>query len=151
MVLSLYPNPEVTVTPTTGAYTANDVIDGLHTISLADEGVVTNGGILNQIVITDSADQGEDLTVVLFREKPVVIDDKDPYAPTVADSRKRLATFTVSSWRDMTSHQEAEILNINITVGTGDLNVLYMYVVAVGTPTFGTAPLYFTFDGLSEG
>lgn len=151
MVRSLFTNPEVTVTPTAGAYTANDVVGGLHTISLADEGAVINGGILNQIIITDSADQGESLTVVLFRDEPSTIADKDPYAPTLADSRKRLATFLVSSWTDRTSHQEAEIEQINITVGTGDLNVLYMYVVAVGTPTFGVDPLYFTFDGLSEG
>ena len=151
MAKSLFTNPEVTVTPTTGAYTANDVVGGLQTISLADEKAVINGGILNQIIIADSADQGEDLTVVLFRDEPSSIGDKDPYAPTLADSRKRLGTYLVDSWTDRTSHQEAAILNINITVGTGVLNEIYMYVVAVGTPTFGTSPLYFTFDGLSEG
>lgn len=151
MAFSRFINPEVTVTPTTGAYTANDVIGGLHTISLADEGSVINGGILNQIIITDSADQGASLTVVLFREAPIVIADKDPYAPTVADSRKRLATFLVSTWTDRTSHQEAEIEQINITFGTDGPNNIYMYVVDVNGTTFGTAPIYFTFDGLSEG
>ena len=150
MALSLFVNPEATVTPTAGAYTANDVVGGLITISLADERAVINGGILNQIIVTDSADQGADLTVVLFREAPVAIVDKDPYAPTLADSRKRFATFTVDTWTDRTSHQEAEILNINRAIRADGINALYMYVVAVSTPTFGTAPLYFTFDILTE-
>lgn len=140
----------IAVTPTIGtdAYTALDVVGGLMTFAITDQGF---DGMLSSVLVTDDACQSEAYTLYFFESQPSAITDGTIFDPTLADMKKLVTGVAIGTadW--------AEVGSVDWVVAGGhpgtpmrvpvhsDNGNLYMYAVAVGTPEqAGTVDLTFT-------
>lgn len=127
----------IAVTPTIGtvAYTAGDVVGGLMTFGITDQGF---DGQLSSILVTDAAAQGEAYTLYVFEAVPSTIADDAAFAPTLADLKKLVTTVAVGtadyghggSMALLGGHEDTE-MKVPVHSNNGDL---YIYAVAVATP-----------------
>lgn len=148
-----YFNIAATVTPTNDAYTANDVIGGLITVSLIDAGATIAGGILSAITLIDDDNEGAELQLWCFDSAPTTIADDAAFEPTAADLLKvfYLTTFAAAEYTTINSLKIAQETGINLTFKTDGGGNFYFYVVCTGTPTYAaTKTLKFRFGIVTQ-
>lgn len=129
------------VTPTvkvSGAYTANDVMGGLQTVTLK-EGRFTSGTI-RRVNLVDDDSEGAALTIYVFDALPSTIADDAAFAPTVADLKKLCGVISVAAGDYVTVNGNDYMLkteqNIDFNSTTG---AVYLYIVCTATPTYTAA------------
>jgi len=129
----------VTPTITAGAYSANDVIGGLLTFTLAN----TRGadGIVRSVRIADGDNVKAAVKLWLFAEQPITIADNAAFAPTDNDISKCVGVLafaaadytTAATGANAFAAKHEQGLDFTDTNGT-----LWGYLVADATPTYGT-------------
>lgn len=139
----------IAVTPTVGtdAYTAKDVVGGLMTFGITDQGF---DGQLCSIMVTDAAAQGEAYDLYVFESVPSTIADDAAFAPTLADFNKLVTTVEVGT-NDYSHGGSVAVVGDfddtpqRLVLMHSDNGNIYMYAVAVATPDqAGTVDLTFT-------
>ncbi|MBE0410668.1 MAG: hypothetical protein IBX69_13140 [Anaerolineales bacterium] len=124
---------EVSISPSTSAYHANDVIGGLLEL---DNVPSASGGLLIQAIsLVDDDNEGAELTVHIFDRKPSVIADHAAFTPSFADLQKRVSKVSIAS----TDYETINSLKIVDKDDVNDLagnTQLWLYLVCVGTPTY---------------
>jgi len=134
----------IAVTPTVGldAYTAADVVGGLLTFAIADQGF---DGLIRGVLLTDDAAQSEQYKLYISDALPSTIADDAAYAPTIADLNKLATTVVVATadWAEIGAGDFALIggygdtqMEVAVHSDNGDL---YMYAVATDTPDYVAA------------
>lgn len=128
---------DVEPTVTLAAYTANDVVGGLLTFSVATG---PRRGVIRQLLLVDEDSQAETYTLYLFSDTPTTIADADAFAPTIADLRKLIGTVAIASASYVTvnSLDYINILAIDLEFFTSSGNI-YGYLVATDTPDYTNA------------
>jgi len=128
---------DVALTVATAAYTAGDVVGGLIALDLHSAG---GGGQLRRVTLTDAASQAEPYTLYIFDQVPSTIADADPFAPTIADLKKLIATLSIVAGDYVTVNSLDYVikdgLGIDFSAGNGSL---WAYLVAVSTPDYAAA------------
>lgn len=123
---------DLTITPDSAAYTANDVIGSLLTIMMN-----TNSGKIYGITVGENENIAIPGAFWLFDASPTVIADNQPFAPVFADHQKLVGIMTLPTAVAVNS------LNIyNLVQNDKPIlfwtKTLYAYFVTSGTPDFGT-------------
>lgn len=130
---------------TGGAYTANDVLHGLITISVANAG---GGGMLRWIRVVDDDNEKAEIAFYFFNSLPSTIADDAAFAPTVADLKKCIGRVVVEAADYRTENSNAIAIvrgevggsafeaNADFVSPTG---YIYVYPVCTGTPTYTAA------------
>lgn len=125
----------------TNMYSANDVIGGLLTFKVHNS---FSGGIIRWARIVDDDDEKAELALYLFHALPSTIADDAAFAPTIGDLKKLFGKITFSASGYETTNGNA----FNIMRGSADdvdldfytdLENIFGYLVAVGTPTYAAA------------
>lgn len=137
---------KATVTPTitAGAYSANDVIGGLLTFTLAN----TRGadGMVRSVRIADRDNEKAAVKLWLFDDLPQVIADNAAFAPPDSDIAKCIGIIAIAAADYTTSTANALGAKHDQGIDFTDTNgTLYGYLVADATPTYsGTTDLTIT-------
>lgn len=130
---------EPVVTTGAGAYSDGDVIGGLLDLSALCGG--GGGGVIRSVVVTDDANQADDLAIHFFDKKPDVIADGDAFASNVdmdmlAQRIHKLAV-AAADYEVINSNAQAIKEDLAISHGSGEL---WAYIMANGsTPTYGAS------------
>ena len=135
---------EITVTPTVtlSAYTAADVVGGLMTFAVTDQGF---DGAIRRIICTDDANQKEQYVLYIFDSLPSTIANDAAFAPTYADLKllRDKVTLATADWATLDGNAVAILgghedgaMEIPCHSDNGDL---YMYAVATDTPDYVAA------------
>jgi hypothetical protein len=124
---------DVTITPDGAAYTANDVIGGLLTLSMN-----TTRGFIYGVTVGENENIAIPGAIWIFDSSPTTIADNAAFAPVFADHQKLVGVLTLPSATVVNS------LNIyNLVQNDKPLpywtSTLYAYFVTSGTPDFGTS------------
>ena len=92
---------------TAGAYASGDVVGGLIEIPMFD--VVGKGGIIRHIYVVDEDGEEAPFTFHFYDERPSVIADNAPFAPTVDDSKVMVGAIPLldTDYIGFTSHSWA--------------------------------------------
>ena len=132
---------EIALTVDTSAYAANDVVGGLQTINVSNNG---NGGIVRAVNIIDADNENVALDVYFFYNEPSTIADQDAFAPTTTDHQKLLGKISIAAddYTTINSNSSAQKTGQDLDFAG---NKLYFYVV---TAT-GSTPTYTASDDLS--
>lgn len=136
----------IAVTPTADtadAYTAGDVVGGLMTFGIGDQGF---DGLMRSVLVVDADSQGEPYTLYVFNAQPSTIADDAAYMPTAADMKKLVTTVAVGTADYTTTSSTVDFALIgghedgamDIPVHSDNGN-LYIYAVAGDTPDYTTA------------
>jgi hypothetical protein len=145
---------EVQPTITTSAYSANDIVGGLMTFSVASP---SNGGILNSVKITDADNEGAAFDLYIFNDVPTTIANGDAAQLLIADLDKLVTKIevaaadyeAVNSLKFAIKNEASE--GANAVYKADSKGNLYMYAVCTGTPTFAAATnLKFTLTVLTS-
>ena len=139
----------IQVAPTVGtdAYTANDVVGGLMTFSISDQGF---DGLVRSILVTDAHSQAEAYVLYLFGAQPSTIADDAAFAPTIADLKKIIGVVTLAAadyttvnsldWALLGGHEDNVAANVTMEIPAhSDNGDIYMYAVATDTPDYNAA------------
>lgn len=131
---------DVTPVITAGAYSANDVVGGLLTLT----GIVEQAyrtGIIQTAILVDAAKQEAETDLFLFDSEPSSIADNAAEAFTDADMNKCVGVITLSTYTTNANNSIAQNNNIGNLVqalNSGTDRTLYGYLVTRGTPTYGS-------------
>lgn len=141
-VLDKWIESVVNITPDTVQYSANDSI-GAGPLVFDVSGSITNGLLLNTLVITDDDNEGAAGALWLFKPSstgaaPTSIVDNAAFAPVAADLRNHLLTITLPSFTTVNSLKVATLEDINTRVYTTNGRI-YGYLVPSGTPTYASS------------
>jgi hypothetical protein len=146
----------VSVTPTisTSAYTAEDQIGGLQTISNA---VRTSGGtsILYSVTVLDKAKQNSDLDIYLFDSSPTVV-SSDNAAIDVSDSEmasKCIGYIRVlgSNYSNLSANSVASERNLGILLDATGSTSLYALAKINNVATYtSTSDLVFRYHFIQD-
>jgi hypothetical protein len=129
---------EVTADPKdAAAYTANDVVGGLLSFSIAD-GVKINGGVINSVYLVDDDNEGAALKLYLFSAAPTTIADDAAFAPTAADLKKMFAVVDIASgdYEEINSMKVVYKADVNQIIRVDNKQQVYGYLVCGATPTY---------------
>ena len=131
---------EVTPTINTDAYTANDQVGGLMTLSGACDGPGA-GAVLRQVTIVDKAKQKAAMTVLLFDESPTVASSNNA-AVDVADAQmagKCMGSVSVAAgdYADVANSSVATKATTFWARPIAGQTTLYALAYTTGTPTYG--------------
>ena len=133
---------EVTPTIDTAAYTANDQVGGIQTIT----GVNASGfnlAFLKSVVVVDEAKQKAALTIFLFDELPTVASSNNA-AIDIVDAQltaKCIGHVTVAAgdYQDVSAGSVA-CVRVEMPVKPNKVNgTIYAVAMTTGTPTYGAA------------
>jgi hypothetical protein len=129
---------EVQPTITTSAYSANDIVGGLITFSVASP---SNCGIINKIKVTDADNEGAVLDVYIFDDVPTTIANGDAAALLIADLDKLVCKVEIAAadYEAVNSLKFAIKEDINAVYKANAQGNLYAYIVCTGTPTYAAA------------
>lgn len=127
---------EVRITPSTSAYTGNDVVGGLLTFNL--KGLANNFGRINSLVIADNDNEGAAGALWLFKARPAAIADNAAYAPTFDDLKKVATVLTLPTFVTVNSLRVGVLEDIDTMIQTKN-SPLYGYLVTSATPTYAAA------------
>jgi hypothetical protein len=124
---------DLTITPDTVAYTANDVIGGLLTLSMN-----TTRGKIYGVTVGENENIAIPGAIWLFDSTPTSFDDNAAFAPVFADHQKLVGILTLPTAVAVNS------LNIyNLVQNDKPIlywtDKLYAYFVTSGTPGFGAS------------
>lgn len=119
-----------TITPSDDAYTANDVVGGLLTLTMKGG----NGKIHGVIVAVGEASIAVPATIWLYSAVPTVIADNAAFAPVHADNKKLMGKLLLPTADALNGFNVYTLIStIPIPFWTG---VVYAYMVTTGTPNF---------------
>jgi hypothetical protein len=124
---------EVSITPATSAYHANDVIGGL--LELDNVPSASGGLLIQSLSLSEDDNEGAALTVHIFDQKPTAIADHAAFAPVIADLQKRVSKVDIAT----TDYETINSLKIVDKDDVNDLagnTQLWLYLVCTGTPTY---------------
>ncbi len=137
---------EKALTVGTDAYTANDVVGGLITITVPE----SRGGTIRRVNLVDADNEDAAFTLHFFDQLPSIIADDAAFAPTIADLKKRVGVVTIAAgdYRTDNGMSVADKHDVNFDVD-GNRGVtestasasgkIYAYLVATATPTYTAA------------
>jgi hypothetical protein len=131
---------EYEISPSSSAYHANDVIGGL--IELDNVPTASGGLLVQALALADMDNEGAQLTIHIYDQKPTVIDDHDAFAPDYADLKKRVSKIDIAAadYETINSFKVVYVDDVNDLAGN---TKLWLYVVCVGTPTYAAATKLF--------
>lgn len=145
----------VEVTPTVSnavAYTANDQVGGLMTLTGAAPGK-GSGTSLSSIVIVDNASQSAAIDLYFFDASPTVasVDNgaADVSDAEMADKCIGHVVVAASDYKALAGNSTACVRNIDLSLKPNASQDLYCIAVTRGTPTYTSTTalaLKFTFD-----
>lgn len=124
------------------SYSAGDCVGGLQVINVAtrDAGL---GALLESIVLIDAAAQSADLIFVFFKNEPNAagLIDATPAVIDAADYNKIIATHAITSaeYSNVGAVSVASVGSIAKMLTSGDQPDLFLTIIAVGTPTYGSS------------
>jgi len=128
-----------TVTISTSAYTAGDVLGGKITLTNAMR-KINGSGVLQSITIFDTDNEKAAMDIILFSADLTVPADNAAWAWTSADFGKVLGVVSIAStdYKTIGSEAIATISGIGLpVVATGSVAHLYAVAVLSGSPTYG--------------
>lgn len=143
----------ISVTPTidTNAYSANDQVGGIQTITGA-AGRKDRGVTLQNVLILDKAAQSAAMTIFFFDELPTVASSNNAALNiTDAEMLKCIGhvSITADDYATTSANSIACAKPVSVCVGlrsSNDSGTLYAVVKTTGTPTYGsTTDLVFTY------
>ena len=143
----------VTVTPTidTNAYSANDQVGGLQTLTAA-AGRKDRGVTLQNVIILDKAAQSAEITIFFFDTEPTIASSNNATL-NISDAEMLKCighvTVTADDYATTSANAIACAKPVSVCVGLRSSNsegTLYAVAKTSGTPTYGSASdLVFTY------
>jgi hypothetical protein len=132
-----------TLTVSTEAYSAGDVVGGLITIPL-DVVRLMPCGFVDDVILLDADSVGASLSLYLFNSAPTTIADQAAFAPVIADLQRMIGDtgITLGTYTTLNSLDRCRVkLSSSDALFGGPDNDgnLYAYLVAGATPTYTTA------------
>lgn len=119
---------------TAGIYSANDVVGGLQTYSLAP---ASAGVWLDKVRIVDDDNEKAAVTLHLFNAVPATVADNGAYAPTIAELGTEIAIINIAAADYVTENGNAiaikDGLQKRLPLPNGKL---YVYLTCDATPTY---------------
>jgi hypothetical protein len=129
--------PDTAIAIGTDAYTANDVVGGLITVTLDS---LSGSMWIMDVIITDDDDEKAAFTLWIFDALPTAFADDAAFAPVIGDLDKCVGKIAINTgdyttvngnaWAKSTPTEGA------ITMHAEETNKFYAYLVCVGTPTY---------------
>ena len=141
---------DVTPTITAGAYSANDVIGGLQTISIT----AGRGGVIRRINIADDDSEAAAMKLYIFDQLPTTtIADNAAFAPVIADLKKLIDVVTIVTGDYVTVNSNDYVIKKDLNIDYDADNptdavtsTFYVYAVVTATPTYtATSDLTFRY------
>lgn len=142
-----YKRVQVTPTLDTNAYSANDRVGTVHTLTAA----CINGRAakLASLSVLDKAAQGAALTLLFFDSLPTVASD-DNAALDITDAMmekcKGHVTIGTGDYQAIAASKIACVKNIGLILESGSQGNLYVVVMTTGTPTYAADSLVFNYS-----
>lgn len=129
----------VPITVSTSAYSANDAIGGPLAVNIPNAFPV--GGVIRGIRIVDDDNEKAGLTACFFSSRPSTFADNAAFLPTISDVKKLVGSIAVAAgdYVTLNSNAIAWVNQKNIDFTLFEESVLYIYLVAAGTPTYAAA------------
>lgn len=129
--------PEVTFTPDTAAYSANDVIGGALTFDLG--GSASGGGFIKSLLVTDNEGIGAAGALWLFtQDLATPVADNAAFAVAFADLKNLITVLTVPSYVTISTFKVTVPVDINIQF-VAPKNRIVGYFVPSGTPDWAAS------------
>ena len=156
-VTTSYKFVEVTPTISTSAYTANDTVGGLQTLT----GVASDadgGCVLRSLTITDKAAQSAALTLFFYSDDPTLAADNAAYSESDADNAAKCighVTIAAGDYQTSALNSTACVKNIGLVLKCQETGSnaeprsgkIYVGVKTTGTPTYAsTTDLVFKYS-----
>lgn len=136
----------LTATPAvdTSAYSAGDLIGTAEIalpLAVRGDGLRPASGIIQAVIITDLADQSASIDVYFFDREltNTTFTDNNPFDPSDIDLLTLIGVASLTSHRSLNDNSNSQLLNIGLPfVLPATSHTLYVVLVSIGTPTFGT-------------
>ncbi len=127
-----------------GAYTANDVVGGLITISLG--GGYSGGGYIHSVMLFDADNEKAAYTLYFWSQIPTAILDDAAFAPTEAEGIYQIGSISLpaANYTSLASNAYAigrvsgkdAVCNEYVAWEYAPSGAIYAYLVCTATPTY---------------
>jgi hypothetical protein len=123
---------DVTITPGTTQFTANDVMGGALTFT-----PTARRGVIVGLTVVDDDNEGAALVLELFESITTDIDNNDAFAPVLADLAASMGNITVGTG-DYDTYNSLKKAYVPLSTPIPYYGAFQGYLLPTGTPTYGS-------------